>query len=85
MKTESAPIADRKLWDDAGNYCRVTMYPYGTDTFEVFFQDFQHDVPRRFTGTLGLCNYKVDIWLWQKGKDGFKEQLPSFNPEAWIA
>lgn len=85
IKTMNAPIADRTLWDCLGNKCRVEMHCTGENVFEVYFHDFNDATPRRTTGTLGICNSCVDAWLENKRKAGFVEQLPSHDPEAWIA
>lgn len=79
MKNNS-PIADRTLWDSLGNYCRVTMYRIGSNTFEVYFHDFNDAIPGRYVDELGTCNNKVDHWLRAKKAAGFVEQLPSYNP-----
>jgi len=79
-----APIADRKLWDNGGNYCRVTMYKIGLDSFEVYFHDFNDAVPRRAVGGLGILNNTVDHWLRCKKAEGFIEQLPSYNPAVIV-
>ena len=78
-------LADKTLWDTLGNKCRVEMYEIGVGRFEVYFHDFNDAVPRRFIGNLGTCNLSVDCWLHRKRSDGFVEQLPSYNPEAWRA
>lgn len=56
------------------------MYPYGQHSFEVYFHPFNDAIPSRFIGSLGECNAKVDFWLECRKRDGFVEQLPSYNP-----
>lgn len=80
----STSIAEKTLWDMSGNRCRVEMFQIAPGTFEVYFHDFNSAIPTRFVGKLGLCNNKVDHWLYAKKQAGFIEQLPSYNPEAWI-
>lgn len=83
MKTQ--PIADKTLWDSQGNSARVELHCTGKDSFEVYFHDFNSLIPRRMTGKLGELNARVDLWLAMKKADGFVEQLPSYNPDAWRA
>jgi hypothetical protein len=78
-------IADKTLWDDLGNKCRVEMYQIGPGQFEVYFHRFNSDIPTRFKGSIGLCNSLADHWLLCRKAEGFKEQLPSYNPHSWIA
>jgi hypothetical protein len=85
MTRSPVPVADCKMWDNAGNYCRAVMYAYGANTFEVYYTDLQNDVPRRFIGTIGECNAHTDLWISHRKVQGFQEQLPSYNPEAWRA
>jgi len=73
------------LWDSLGNTARVEMFKIGRDDFEVYFYRFNSEVPTRFVGSLGLANSKVDAWLALRKADGFKEQLPSYNPDTWRA
>lgn len=82
---KAGPIADRKLWDTCGNYCRVEMYKVGDNAFEVYFHDFNELVPRRTVDTLARCNSAIDIWLAARKEAGFAEQSPTHNPEAWRA
>lgn len=73
-------IADRKLWDMAGNYCRVTMHQVGRDTFELWFHRFNDSVPGRFVGTLGECISRGEVWISARKEEGFLEQLPGYEP-----
>lgn len=81
---ERIPIADKTLWDSLGNYCRVTMHTIGSgtaDRFEVYFHDFNTDIPTRFVGTIGECNHKADHWIASKKAEGFAEQRnPARHP-----
>lgn len=78
----NSSIADRKLWDDLGNYCRIEMFHIGKDTFELYLHDFNDAVPRRRVGTLGICNSIADCWMSSQKAKGFVEQLPSYNPHG---
>jgi len=80
MITKTEPIADRKLWDSLGNYCRVTLYFYGEGMFELYLHDFNDATPRRFIDRLGALNNRADLWLSSKKAAGFVEQLPSYQP-----
>lgn len=84
MRT-SAPICDRKLWDPMGNYCRAEMHCIGPNVFELYLHHFNSDVPRRYIGDIGIMNNVADIFLAARKAEGFAEQLPSYNPEAWRA
>lgn len=73
------------MWDAGGNYCRATLYPYGQGTFELYLHDYNDAIPRRVVGPIGIVNSHADAFLARKKAEGFVEQLPSFNPQAWIA
>lgn len=75
-----APIADRKLWDDCGNYCRISMHQIGRDVFEVWFHRFNDATPTRFVGKLGECIERGDEWISHRKDEGFREQLPGYEP-----
>jgi hypothetical protein len=88
MKTNFAPIADKKLWDSLGNYCRVELYSLGSALdggYELYLTDFNGSIPRRFTGGLSELISRGDLFIAAKKANGFIEQLPSYNPEAWRA
>jgi len=83
--TTTSPIADKTLWDSLGNSCRVELHKIGRDEFELYLHNFNSDIPKRYVGGLGELNARADRWLEARKADGFVEQLPSYNPDAWRA
>lgn len=81
----NAPIADKKLWDSLGNYCRIELHQIGRDMFELYTHDFNSDIPKRYIGRLGELIDRGERWIEARKAAGFVEQLPSYNPQAWKA
>ncbi len=82
---KSPAIADKKLWDNLGNSCRIELFKIGVNDFELYVHEFNDSVPKRYAGGLGELNTRAERFLYAKMSEGFQEQLPSFNPDAWRA
>lgn len=70
-------VYDQKLWDDMGNYCRISLYHTGPSSFELWLHRFNDAVPARFQGDLKACMNTADIWFAARREEGFYHLLPT--------
>ncbi len=73
-------VSDKTLLDSLGNSCRLEMEFIGEGKYELLLTDFNNSIPRRFIGGLSEMLTRGQLFWDAKFKDGFMEQLPSFNP-----
>ena len=87
-RLNSGLISDCKLWlgqDMTAMLARVTLYQCGPDQFELYVQHGNSAVPIRYVGKLGLMVNVGERFIEARKAEGYVEQLPSYNPHAWIA